>query len=175
MTTGDFQLTPNFSFFDLTRTDAADLQEENRREGLAVRHKLLAVAEMMESAWDACGPLEKHSGFRCRSLNARIGGSAKSQHMLGEAIDFSGPGDDDEKSLEALFQKVLSSLISKAVPFGQLIKEEADRGYSVVRWLHLSLGQPFREEGRCGQVLTMKKEPGKKAVYTLLKQVPIGR
>ncbi len=52
--------------------------------------------------------------------------------------------------------------------FGQLIFEEADRGYSKVHWIHMSLGAPFRDLSRCGEVLTMKD--GK---YKLIMRAPV--
>lgn len=157
MPTQDFKLTPHFSFYELTQTSNAGLQELNRQRALEIKDKLHELATLMEVVRGELGhSVEVHSGFRCPELNAStIGSSSKSQHMLGEAMDFSGPGTEDEAAIEKLFQRVLGVVKGKRLPFGQLIRESAARDYGRVHWIHLSLGSPFRELAKCGQVMTM--------------------
>jgi len=168
----DFKLTDHFSFFEVTGTSNAALQAKNRAEAEDVIPALKALAIMLEQVRAHTGPLRITSGYRCAALNgATVGSSKKSQHMKGEAADFVPvSGEITEETLEMFFQQVLVGIIAKGIPFGQIIKEQAKRDYSVSRWLHLSLGAPFREAAVCGQVLTMTD--GK---YILIKQVPIGR
>lgn len=58
-------------------------------------------------------PIRITSGFRPRPLNAAVGGSATSQHLVGEAADLTFAG------LGLLFQKLVSR--SLGIPAGQVI------------------------------------------------------
>lgn len=164
----DFPLTDHFSFFELTRTDRAKFQELNRKKAVECRPALTALAILLEQVRDICGyPIQIHSAFRCMDLNEAIGGSKKSQHMLGEAADFSAPGPDTEDSIEDTFQTTLHGMISKGIDFGQFIIESQETRFNGRKlWLHLSLGSPFRPKDKCGEVLRMKD--GK---YEMLKRI----
>jgi len=71
------------------------------------------------------------SGYRCKTLNYAIGGSANSQHTMGEAADILVPG--------AAPYDVCLWLQDSGLPFDQLIYEG--------RWTHVSLsGQRNRHE-----------------------------
>ena len=143
------QLTEHFSFDELSRTDHADFQETNRAQANSFRAPLLATAQLLEQIRAWSGPILVHSGFRCPELNGAIPGHAtKSQHMLGQACDFSLAGEQTPAAVDKLFADVRDFL--KAHPdikFGQLIRERlAGPG-----WVHLSLGYPWREPDRCGE------------------------
>jgi len=127
----DFRLTEHFTFFELTRTDRAGLQELNRSKGLCrmPELKLLAVAVLEPVRTYYGKPVIVHSGFRCPELNTLIGGSANSQHMLGQAADFHVSG----VPLEDVFAWLWHG---SSIPFDQLIDEQ--RGAS--RWIHASIG-----------------------------------
>ena len=167
----NFKLTDHFSFFEFTQTGNTALQDLNRQKGLAIKGKLTAIAEVLEVLREELGhPLEIHSAFRCAELNGATAGSSKtSQHMLGEAVDFSGPGQEDEAQIDAFWKKVLGILQKEGIAFGQLIKESAGRDHGRSNWVHLSLGAPHREVAKCGQVMTMRD-----GTYTLVKTVTIG-
>ena len=169
----DFPLSPHFTFYEFTNTGFSDLLEHNRERGYKERQRLRELAQMMEGIRGGLdnNAIEIHSGFRGPELNARVGSSDVSQHLKAEAVDFSLAGPDDENSWEKTFQEVLGYLISTGTMFGQLIKEtQAVRGYPRKYWLHLSLGAPYREIWRCGQVLLMKD-----GRYEILKRIPFGR
>jgi hypothetical protein len=156
----------------MTKTSNAALQDLNRKKALGFENKLKELAELMELIRTAIGgPLEIHSGYRCPELNGVTPGSSdRSQHMKGEACDYSLPGQATEAGMEALFQKTLQTLLDQGLMFGQLIKESAQRSYGVARWLHVSLGVPYRELYRCGQIVEMRN-----GAYTLLKTIALGR
>lgn len=166
------KISKYFTLDQLTVTSNAKLQAQNRAEAALVAKPLTEVAVMMDKVQDALGAaVDIHSGFRCLALNgATAGSSKKSQHLKGEACDFSPFGPDTELSIDAAFQKILAAFISTGVTFGQFIKESAPRDYGRVYWLHLSLGAPWRDPALCGQVMTMLD--GK---YALIKTVPFGR
>ena len=86
----DFRLTEHFGFFELTRTDKAEYQELNRRKAVCCvpQLKLVCVTALEKVRTHYGRPVIVHSGYRCFELNKAVGGSANSQHMLGQAADF---------------------------------------------------------------------------------------
>src|SRR3990167_2916779 len=167
----DFKLSPKITYFDFTQTNHKDLIAKNREVGLLFLDTLKVLANTIEKLLPLIGELDYHSGFRYNLLNKRVGSSDRSQHLKAEALDFSRRGPDTEKSVKTLFEDTLRALIETAIPFGQLIMEQQEsRDYGRDYWVHLSLGSPYRDLAKCGQVLTMVD--GK---YTLIKVVPIGR
>ena len=134
-------LSPHFSFEELTRTGQKDLQDANRKEGLAYVERLKALAEMLEVIRAKFGPISVTSAFRGSSVNARAGGSKTSQHLVGEAADI-GCGVSDEE----LHKWIVTE---SGLKFGQCILEKPP-GKS---WVHISLGAPWRDPKRCGESL----------------------
>jgi len=164
----DRQLTENFSLNQLTRTDQTDLQDENRNVTAEEELKLVVVAELLEKCREVLGcELDVHSGRRFLTLNKRVGGSERSQHLKCEAADFSPAGPDSEATVTDAWQKLATASRAGRLKFGQLIVESAagrDGGRSV--WVHISLGEPFRDKARCGEVLSMKN-----GVYTMISKI----
>lgn len=154
---GDKKLSPNFSLYDLTRTNQLDLQEENRHITDEEERKLSEVANLLEAARTILGcDLDVHSGRRYLALNDRVGGSKRSQHLRCEAADISPSGPDDEKSVTDAWKKLIVASRAGKIKFGQLILESDKRGREGrAWWVHISLGVPFRNEERCGEILTM--------------------
>ena len=172
----DQQLTPHFSLYELTVTLNAGLQEKNR--DLTPDHvaKLAALAAHAETLRGVCGgtPLRVHSGYRCPELNGDTPGSAStSQHPKCEAIDFDVPG----QTVEQTYAMVLAAARASRFKFGQIILEEADRGYkdatgveSIAKWVHCSVVGTLDPE-KVGQVLLMNEGADKKLHYTLVTQI----
>lgn len=157
--TTDKNLSPHFSLFQLTRTDHADLQEENRHVTQEEESKLCELANLLETCHVILGcDLDIHSGRRFLTLNKRVGGSERSQHLKCEAADFSPAGPDTEESVQDAWQKLATAARAGKIKFGQLIFESAAAGREGGRkvWIHISLGAPYRVKERCGEVLTMK-------------------
>lgn len=167
----NFKITNNISFFEATTTSKTALLKQNREAGLMILPKITltayALVEPVRHFVLGDKPIEVHSFFRSPILNgATKGSSTLSQHPRAEAIDWSRWGAETRAQCYEDFEKTRDFLIKHKVMFGQLIFEEADRGYSKVHWNHLSMGAPFRDLHRCGQILTMKD--GK---YTLIDKV----
>jgi len=132
--------TPHFSWGEMTATSHADLEAANRMEAMPFALALAATAAMLEvvrSRFDR--PIRVHSGFRGPSLNAAVGGSATSQHLRGEAADFSIRG----VRLEDVADWIVDD---SGLAYGQVLIE--GRG-GVPSWIHLSLGEPWRARERC--------------------------
>lgn len=95
------------------------------------------------------GPIKINSFFRCEDLNQAIGGSARSQHCEGRAIDL----DDTfgHKTNAQMFHYIKDNL-----NFDQLIWEFGnDRN---PEWVHVSYVSKEENRGRCLRAL---KENGK--------------
>lgn len=134
-------LSPHFTFDELTRTGKTDLQAKNREEAKAHMKELTELAEMLEVIRAKFGPVRVTSGFRGPSVNARVGGSKSSQHLVGQAADI-GCGVSDEE----LHKWIVTE---SGIKFGQCILEKPP-GKS---WVHISLGAPWRDPKRCGESL----------------------
>lgn len=169
------QLTPHFSFFELTVTLNAALQAKNREIADGDEDKPLALAQFGEEARGHCaGALRVHSGYRCKDLNgATKGSSDTSQHPRWEALDCDEPG----VPVEETFRKLLEAARAGKFRFGQLILEEADRGYKgadgqevIAKWVHVSMAGTL-DPAKIGQVMTMKEGADGKLHYTLIEQL----
>ena len=155
----DKQLSPHFTLFDLTKTDHTDLLAENRHVTHDEELKLTELAGLLETCQTLLGfDLDVHSGRRYLELNKRVGGSDRSQHMKCEAADFSPAGPDTEESVVNAWQKLATAARAGKLKFGQLIVENAASGREGGRkfWVHISLGAPYRDKARCGEILSMK-------------------
>lgn len=164
----DRPLSPHFSLHALTRTDHADLQEDNRAVTQEEELKLGEVANLLEEARTALGcDLDVHSGRRALRLNQRVGSSSKSQHLRCEAVDFSPAGPDTEETVTNAWQRLATAGRAGILRFGQLILEAQSDGREGRKWwIHLSLGAPHRDAARCGEILTLID--GKTTMFTKL-------
>jgi len=141
----DFILRRNFSFFELTATSETEFLEVNRAEGMNFLTPLgVLCEEILEEIYKMYGVKPAvTSAFRCRGLNEKLRGSKTSQHLKGEAADFVLPGFDCAE----VFEKIKNSQVS----YGQLILERSGGK----RWVHVSLGVPYRAAEKCGQALIL--------------------
>lgn len=133
------KISPHFSFEELVFTSFPDFKVLNRLEGEKRLSELTALSFYLLEPVRLIlnSPLKITSAYRCRALNAFVGGSASSQHLKGEAADFIPLN----VGLSEAFLKIKNCL---GLHFGQLISEPG--------WIHISLGTPFRDLKKCGQV-----------------------
>ena len=94
-------------------------------------------------------PIKINSFYRCRQLNKAIGGSLKSQHCKGQAIDI-----DDTYGHKTNAQ--MFKWIKKNLDFDQMIWEFGDDKNP--NWVHISYVSPEENRNRC---LKAYKENGK--------------
>jgi hypothetical protein len=94
-------------------------------------------------------PIHISSGYRSKELNAKIGGSATSQHCKGEAIDI-----DMDGSTNGVTNKMVFDYIKDNLPFDQLIYEFGDSNNP--DWVHVS----YSRNAKRGQVLKAFKLNG---------------
>lgn len=83
-------ISKNFSYKEFEASETADKKGIcNVITTFEVRDAILAlVEEVLQPLRDAWGkPLKINSGYRCKELNAVVGGVPTSQHVKGEAAD----------------------------------------------------------------------------------------
>ena len=133
------QLTANFSLAELTVTDRNMPNVPNEAEVASLR----SLAEMiLQPLRDALGkPVRVNSAFRSEAVNRAVGGTATSQHRLGQAADIHVQG---MTSVE-----VAKTIVALGLPFDQVIEEFGS-------WVHVSYGPRRRR-----QQLTAVKRSGK--------------
>lgn len=175
------QLSEHFSFDELTVTLNEALQSVNRDvtpEQLAKLKQLAQNADSLqgcETVRALCGggSMRVHSGYRSEALNGATHGASKtSQHMLCEAVDFDVPG----QSIDATFATLLAAAQAGKLRFGELIIEQADRGYknedgteSIARWVHYSVIGTLAPE-KVGEAMRMTAGPDGKCHYELVQK-----
>jgi len=99
----------------------------------AVLEKLKALAIHMEGVRALLqAPVTVNSSYRCPELNKAIGGSPKSQHMKGEAVDFTA------KAFGTPAQ-IVNAINNSAIQFDQLILEYDS-------WVHISFSDKPRRQ-----------------------------
>jgi hypothetical protein len=123
-------LSPHFTLAEMCRSDVATrLGIANDPPAVAIeRMKLLAEA-VLEPVRAQFGPVKVNSGYRCRELNAAIGGSKMSQHLDGEAADI--------EALNATNFE-LAKWIADNCPYDQVILECYTSGQPRSGWVHVS-------------------------------------
>lgn len=129
------QITPHFSFEELTNTSHTEYLEQNREYARKRQHALQELCGNLETVREKAGtPLIITSGVRCPELNKAVGGAENSQHVRCQAADIV----PTKMSVPELFESiVLSDII-----YDQLILEFSNGR----NWVHISFsGSPRME------------------------------
>jgi hypothetical protein len=102
------------------------------------------------------GPIKINSFFRCEELNTAIGGSSKSQHCKGQAIDID---DTFGRSSNAEMYEFIKNNLN----FDQLIWEFGDEENPA--WVHVSYVSDEKNRNRC---LLAYKDENNKTKYKVI-------
>lgn len=120
-------LSEHFSLAELTKTNTGLANVP----GPEVMGRLENLARNMELVRAFLGkPVDPSSGYRSLAVNMKVRGSKTSDHMNGDACDFTCP--DFGTPLE-----VADALHSSGIKFDQLILEYG--------WVHISFGPRMRQ------------------------------
>ena len=84
-------------------------------------------------------PIRISSGYRSKELNAKVGGSATSQHSKGQAIDLDNDGTD-------ITNRQIFDFVKDNLPFDQLIYEFGDDDNP--NWVHISYNRNGKQRGQ---------------------------
>jgi len=125
------QVSPHFSWAEVTRSDKALALKIDNALPLGLRGNAERIAALAEEARAHLGglPLHVNSWYRCPALNKAVGSNGRSVHPLALAIDFEAPaGMTNREAFLALSESTLL--------FDQLIHERTDDG---ANWIHLGL------------------------------------
>lgn len=134
------RLSKHFTLAEMTKSHYAErhnidnsLNPELQGQTVAnLEHLCECVLEPIRAHFGK--PIVPSSGYRCPELNRAIGGSPKSQHMDGEAVDIEIPG---VRNVD------LAYWIALNLTFDQLILECYSEDDPTAGWVHVS----FRRQG----------------------------
>ena len=120
-----------FSISELTSSATAQREGIDNRPTESAYHLLHVLVEhLLDPIREAWGePIVVSSGYRCKELNALVGGTKNSHHMLGCAADIIVGNKADNRRLFNLIQQMQQE---GKIRFTQLILEGDGR------WIHIS-------------------------------------
>ncbi|MCD9096177.1 D-Ala-D-Ala carboxypeptidase family metallohydrolase [Luteimonas fraxinea] len=133
------RLTSNFSLAELTVTTTGIANIPTPSEIVHLRNLAEKILQPLRD--DLRRPVLVNSAFRSERVNRAVGGTATSQHRLGQAADIRVDG----MTSRALAQRI----VALDLPFDQVIEEFG-------RWVHVSYGPRHRR-----QELTAVKRGGR--------------
>jgi|TARA_R100000278_G_scaffold2489_1_gene4827 hypothetical protein len=148
------RLSKNFSRAEIEHSNTAKrlgISNEMSEKHLESMQRL--IDNLIQPMRDAIGPIRISSGYRSPKLNKAIGGSSRSQHSKGEALDLQF-WEKGKMNNRVIYEWVLES----GVEFDQMINEFD------FSWIHISLKS---KENR-SQVLEAYKDEKGKTAYKLV-------
>ena len=121
----------HFSISELTSSATALREGIDNRPNKCAYHLLhVLVDQLLDPIREAWGePIVVSSGYRCKQLNALVGGVKNSHHILGCAADIIAGNRADHRKLFKMIQKMQQE---GRIKFTQLILEGNGR------WIHVS-------------------------------------
>jgi zinc D-Ala-D-Ala carboxypeptidase len=123
------KLSKNFSLSEITHSNTAKrLGIDNTPNEKHLANMSLLLNNLIQPMRDSIGPIRISSGYRGKDLNRAIGGSRKSQHCKGQALDIQF-WQNGKMMNELIFEWVLDS----GLEFDQMINEFD------FSWIHISL------------------------------------
>tara|TARA_Y100001937_G_scaffold119597_1_gene175577 strand:- start:2439 stop:2888 length:450 start_codon:yes stop_codon:yes gene_type:complete len=143
-------LSKNFSRSEIEHSNTAKrlgISNEMSEKHLESMQRL--IDNLIQPMRDAIGPIRISSGYRSPKLNKAIGGSSRSQHSKGEALDLQF-WEKGKMNNKVIYDWVLES----GVEFDQMINEFD------FSWIHISLKS---RENRSQVLEAYKNEKGKTA------------
>lgn len=129
------KLTDHFTLEELTHSQTAarlGLDNEPSPDVVDALTRTAHGLEMVRVLLQA--PILVSSGYRSPKVNRAVGGAANSQHILGEAADFTAPGFGDPTEI---VRAIMRS--TRPIPYDQLIVEFG-------RWVHISFSRSPRHQ-----------------------------
>jgi zinc D-Ala-D-Ala carboxypeptidase len=130
------QLSPHFTLRELTRTDST--LANTASSPVVIRNLIAVCTHILEPVRKKFRkPVIIHSGYRCQALNTAVGGSKRSQHCFGEAVDF--------HVAEYTVYEV-ATWVAENLSFDQLILENFVPRVDSSGWVHCSYNTRLRRQ-----------------------------
>ena len=132
------KVSKNFSLKELTRTDC---RMDNTPDSRALMNIAVLAARILQPVRDEFGPGRVSSCFRCKEVNAAIGGSETSDHVAGDGTTTgTAAAADFEVISEEISNLQLGEWIRDNLEFKQLILEyyDPENGGPNSGWIHCS-------------------------------------
>ena len=143
------RLSTNFTLAEFTKSQTASRKGLDNTPGPEHLESAKALFEnVVQKIRDNFGVTVINSGYRGPALNEAVGGSNRSQHCKGEAVDIECPGTPNYN---------VAKFIEDTLDFDQLILEFYTPGIPDSGWVHVS----YKSAGNRKSVLTAMKENGK--------------
>ena len=143
------RLSQNFTLQEYIKSQTALRQGiDNMPNEQHLEKAKLLFENVVQPVRDNFGVTVINSGYRGPELNEAVGGSDKSQHCKGEAVDIECPGVPNYDG---------AKWIHDNLDFDQLILEFYTPGIPDSGWVHVS----YKEDANRKSVLTAMKEDGK--------------
>jgi len=135
------KLSENLDLSEITRSESA------KRNGISNTPTPEHIENLKALAEKIFQPIREHfkkpirisSGYRSKELNAKVGGSATSQHSKGQAIDLDNDGTD-------ITNRQIFDFVKDNLPFDQLIYEFGDDDNP--NWVHISYNRNGQQRGQ---------------------------
>lgn len=119
----------NFTFADFIKSDVAKANGINNvpTDPAIIQNWFNLVVYCLQPIRNYIGkPMIESSGYRCVKLNTKVGGEGTSQHLTGQALDFTIPGMTPAQ--------VCAKIKASGIEFDQLIEEHSGTNH----WVHIS-------------------------------------
>lgn len=147
MSTPNSRISTYFTQDELTASDYAARYGMNNEPDQRALENLRYTALHLDRVRSLLGaPVLVSSGYRSPRVNEAVGGSKRSQHILGQAVDFIAPAFGSPRA-------VALCVAESHIPFDQLILEYG-------RWVHIS----FTQHNPRGDVLTITTQGTTKGI-----------
>ena len=147
------KLSKNFTLSEIIHSNTAKrLGINNAPNKEHLKNMQVLVRDLIQPIRDALGPIRISSGYRNPELNRAIGGSSKSQHCKGEALDL-----QYWSKGKMCNKEIYDWVIKSGIEFDQMINEF---DYS---WIHISL----KSKGNRKQILEAYKDEDGDTAYRL--------
>jgi len=155
------QLSKNLSLAEVTKsTTAKRLGINNLPDEWATENLRQVAINVFQPLRDGLGvPIYVSSGYRSPDLNAAIGGSVRSQHVEGRALDLDADVFGGTTNAE-IFRYILNNL-----EFDQMVWEFGDEDNP--DWVHVSYVYGGNNRGRC--LKACRDDQGKTYYEAILK------
>ena len=123
------RLSKNFTLSEITKSNTAKrLGIDNAPNQEHLNNMQILIRDLIQPMRDKLGPIRISSGYRSPELNRAIGGSTKSQHCKGQALDL-----QFWKKGEMCNKEIYDWVLKSGIEFDQMINEFD------FAWIHISL------------------------------------